>query len=286
MVLDWIGTFQLQIVTLMWAVIFFLCWKKQVIRAGLLSLLILWPTWGLASIYLPSNQAQASTRSIRILTLNVYDPSNAYEEALALIEKEAPDMVGLVEFDSDWEEAFDGQMQNYPYRLGPHRDCVIFSRFPINDRGNSTKQAGNPLPLPGLFCEFECDGQPVYFMLVHATSPKSITDMASRNAQINGIQQQLQLASVFGHVVMAGDFNATTQSFALQTMLQKTGFRDSRQGFGLLHSWPTWFWPISICIDHCFVSEGVVVENRQTAKSVGSDHLAVISDLSFAQRKK
>lgn len=286
MVLDWIATFQLQIIMIVWLVVFFLCWKKQLKRACLLSLLIVWPSFGLASIYWPLNQPESATRSIRLLTFNVYDPSDAYDQALELINQEAPDVVGLVEFNGAWEKAFKGEMQDYPYRVGPYRDCVIFSKFPIKDQGNSTKQAGNPLPLPGLFCKFECDGQPVFLMLVHATSPKSTTDMAERNAQINGIQRHMQYASAFGHVVMAGDFNATTQSFALQTMLQKTRFRDSRQGFGLQHSWPTWFWPISICIDHCFVSKGVVVENRRTAANTGSDHLGVITDLSFSQRKK
>lgn len=286
MLFDWIATFQLQLVVVVWLVVLFLFWKKQFQRAGVLMLLVLWPSCSLVSLYVPVAQPESGTRAIRMLTFNVYCKSDSTEETLELIDSEAPEIVALMEFDLSWEKAFEGKLQDYPYRLGPYRGNVIFSKLPIKDVGNSAKQAGNPLPLPGLFSMFECDGQPIFFMLVHATSPKSANAMAERNAQINGIQQFMRRASVFGHVVMAGDFNATTQSFALQTMLQKTGFRDSRQGFGLQHSWPTWFWPVSICIDHCFVSKGVIVESRRTASNVGSDHLPVITELSFAERGK
>lgn len=279
---DWFATFQLQLIALAGVMVVLLFWRKQT-KLGLLVLCLLaWPLANLISFYIPAEQPKAETRSIRLMTFNVLYPSERYQETLDLIREEDPDIVGLVEFDGHWKKAFADKLTHYPYRVGPYRDCIIYSKLPL-EQMTQAAEVSQAWPLPGIYATFRVDDQPVYFMLVHTTSPKSVTDMAERNAQINGIQRYLGFASAYWHVVLAGDFNATTQSHALQTLLDKTEFRDSRQGFGLQHSWPTWFWPISICIDHCFVSEGVVVENRRTNPSIGSDHLPVISDLSFSK---
>ena len=277
---DWVATFQLQLIVLSALMSALLFWRKQTTTGLLVLCLLAWPLANIISFYVPSEQPESVTRSIRLMTFNVLYPNNRYQETLDLICEEDPDVVGLVEFDSRWENAFADKLSNYPYRVGPFRDCIIYSKFPL-EKTTQASEVNQVWPLPGIYATFRIDGQPVYFMLVHARSPKSVTDMAERNAQINGIQRHLKFASAYWHVVLAGDFNATTQSHALHTLLEKTEFRDSRQGFGLQHSWPTWFWPLSICIDHCFVSKGVVVEDRRTHKSIGSDHLPVISDLSF-----
>ena len=46
-------------------------------------------------------------------------------------------------------------------------------------------------------------------------------------------------------------------------------------GQGVQATWPTWFWPGMIPIDHCFVGAGVVVTGRRVGADIGSDHLPV-----------
>ena len=137
-----------------------------------------------------------------------------------------------------------------------------------------------------MFATFTVDDQRVYFVLVHSTSPKSASEMAERDAQINGIQKTAMHFVAARHVIVAGDFNATTASRSLQTFMDVAMLKDSRRGFGLQHSWPTWCWPISVCIDHCFVSRGVHVVNRRVGPNLGSDHLPVIVDFSLGRHRK
>ena len=85
------------------------------------------------------------------------------------------------------------------------------------------------------------------------------------------------------HVIVMGDFNATTHCRSIDWFLKNSGLRDSRTGFGLQNSWPAGWWPFMICIDHAFVSEHVHVHSRQTARNVGSDHLPVLVELSFGR---
>ena len=162
---------------------------------------------------------------------------------------------------------------------------MIYSKIPF-DRKTERRDKLRPRLSPGSYAIFSIDNQPVYFLLVHATSPKTPSRLVERDSQILGIQTSMFFESAFRHVIVAGDFNTTSHSYALETMMKSSGLRDSRKGFGLQNSWPTWCWPISVCIDHCFVSDGVRVENRRLGQNIGSDHLPIIIDLSFARHPR
>jgi endonuclease/exonuclease/phosphatase (EEP) superfamily protein YafD len=279
---DLAGTFQLQLVLMAAALAVVQVWRGHWRSALLILLLLAWPASHLLIFYLPLRQPESVTRSIRVMAFNVLESNQKYEETLALIDRLDPDVIGLVEFDVPWEKAFAGKLDaKYPHQVGPFLGNVIYSKFPF-DRLTTPVDLVVPRLSPCAFATFSVDGQPVYFMLVHTSSPKSVGWMMERNSQINGIQKSMLNASAFRHVVVAGDFNASTHSHAMEVMIRTSGLRDTRRGYGLLHSWPTWFWPLSTCIDHCFVSDGVRVEDRRCGPSVGSDHLPVIVDLSFA----
>lgn len=74
--------------------------------------------------------------------------------------------------------------------------------------------------------------------------------------------------------------------------MSKTGLKNSRQGFGLLPTWPikTNYPPyakipsfltglLSIPIDHCLISPDIKVAKTRTGPNVGSDHRPLITDL-------
>jgi endonuclease/exonuclease/phosphatase family metal-dependent hydrolase len=125
------------------------------------------------------------------------------------------------------------------------------------------------------------DGQPVLVAVAHPNSPTSMARMVERDSQIGLLATPVSALQNWYHVVLVGDFNATTSCRSIRSLLATTEFRDTRQGFGVQDSWPTWFWPLAICIDQGFVSGGVHVHDRRTGPNVGSDHLPVILELSF-----
>jgi len=61
----------------------------------------------------------------------------------------------------------------------------------------------------------------------------------------------------------------------------ESGLRDSRQGFGIQATWPSYMPPLRIAIDHCLVSGNVIVNGRRVGAHVGSDHFPVIVDVSL-----
>jgi endonuclease/exonuclease/phosphatase (EEP) superfamily protein YafD len=76
--------------------------------------------------------------------------------------------------------------------------------------------------------------------------------------------------------VLLGDLNTTSWSPGFQECLQISRLRDSRRGFGVHPTWPARQAVLRITIDHCLVSDGIVVEDHHVGPDVGSDHLPVL----------
>jgi len=80
--------------------------------------------------------------------------------------------------------------------------------------------------------------------------------------------------------------NGTPWSPFFKDFLLSSGLRDSREGFRLQPTWPTWFPPAWIPIDHALVSSSVVVHDRRVGPNVGSDHYPVIIDFSISAKRE
>ncbi len=284
-VFDTISNFHWQLICLMAMIAIFQIYRGRWLAFVLITLMLVWPVYRLSMLYQPPPKVEAVTPTIRMLTLNVFQGNLKYQQTFDLIEKTQPDIVGLVEFGWNWETGFLPLMKDYPYRVGPYHGNVIFSKFPIREDFNR-KHAFDPWFSPGLGSSFWIEDQLVYFLLVHTTSPTSPERLMERDREIGGIRDAAYYRQRNMHVIVAGDFNATTHSRSLSTFLDNAELKDSRQGFGLQNSWPTWFWPASICIDHVVVSKKVKVVNRTTGSHVGSDHLPVITDIAFGKHRR
>ena len=118
---------------------------------------------------------------------------------------------------------------------------------------------------------------------VHTLSPTNRFRLDIRNRQFVEIGDAL-LAEATPTVVM-GDFNCTPWSPFLSDFLKRTGYRDSRQGFGYQPSWPSMYQLLRIPIDHAFVSEDIHVHNRYIGKPPRSDHLPIVFEISTAVRR-
>ena len=98
-----------------------------------------------------------------------------------------------------------------------------------------------------------------------------------RNGQLAELATFIQ--GLDGPVVVLGDLNVTPWSHYFRTFARDAQLRDGGKGFGLQISWPTYFPPLGIPIDHCLVSPQVDVHDRRTGPAIGSDHYPVIIDL-------
>ena len=99
------------------------------------------------------------------------------------------------------------------------------------------------------------------------------------NEQLASVAEQLQ--AIGGPKLLVGDLNTTMWGASYRDFAESTGLHNTRRGFGLAPSWPTHLPFAMIPIDHCLVSDNLVVLDTRTGPDVGSDHLPLIVEFAL-----
>lgn len=221
-------------------------------------------------------------RVIRAVLLNLQASNTAYDRAIDFLRSSGADVIVVVEVNQRWLTHLEALSPQYPYRkhllFREYFGIMLLSRMPFERAEIIHVGAAN---LPSVVARFNIDGQPFTFIGTHPIAP-----MRPLHAYLR--DHQLRELAVFAGaqtdpVVLMGDLNTTSWSRTFQSLLRVGRLRDSRVGFGLQPSWPAWLpAPLRIPIDHCLVTDGVVVRARRLGPLVGSDHRPVIVDLALA----
>lgn len=237
--------------------------------------------WTVAPWYLGDGTAIAAPReSITILHANVQTKNRDAARVLDWIEDVQPDIVFLQEVNERWLTSLDRLHTNYPYRHAAPRDdnfgIAVFARQPLQ---RVTQHDGPPLGLPSLIVETRLDGQPIRFVSTHPIPPIGKSGFDARNAQLADIASII--AATQPPVVLIGDLNTSMWSHHYEKFIAATGLKNARSGAGVMPTWPTFLPFAMIPIDHCLVSNDVIVLAIETGPDIGSDHLPLITELAL-----
>jgi endonuclease/exonuclease/phosphatase (EEP) superfamily protein YafD len=217
---------------------------------------------------------------LRLLVANVFVDNHRFRELARLIERERPDVVGLVECSQDWLDGLQQVRAEFPYRVeapdGARGLALWFRRPPLAaDRPERLR----PDAWPILHARVSLADRPLDLWLVHPHSPIHRKAMRSGNPELAAIGERV--GQVDGRRVVVGDMNTTDGSANFTALLRRTGLRDSRLGFGRQGSFPTFF-PYRIALDHALVSPEIAVVDRRLGPDIGSDHFPLIVELAPA----
>jgi endonuclease/exonuclease/phosphatase (EEP) superfamily protein YafD len=80
-------------------------------------------------------------------------------------------------------------------------------------------------------------------------------------------------------VIVAGDFNTSPWSPHFRELLAEAGLRNAAEGHGWIATWPSWFWPARVPIDHVLVGGRLGAASLERGPHIGSDHYPVVADL-------
>ena len=198
------------------------------------------------------------------------------------LERSGVDVVAFQELDSPQTvQAMAAALPSMPYvhaHFGRWADVTIFSRWPI-------LQAQTVELVPGgaraAKVSVDWRGQPVTVVGVHLHWPIGAENVRLRNA---GLQALADLArGTSGPLLIGGDFNITRWSPAFDAAFAGAALSDCARGQGLVNSWPSFFPPAAIRIDHCLASRHWRVSQVAVGPAFGSDHRPMLNDL-FLQR--
>ncbi len=275
--LELFSHFRLQYLLLLAMVIVPLClarrWKMVVVVGCFATINFV----SVLSMYVAPSRGNVEGVSLRCVLWNVNTANTRHGEVAAFLQRSDVDVILLLETDDIWLSAMRDALDKYPYyAAAPRKDNFgigLFSKLPIVGGIEAMGAVG----LPAIRATLIKDGCELTLVGVHAVPPKSAEFAAHRNDLFDSLADSVP--RVDGPVVLLGDLNATPWSPYFRDLLTRTGLSDGRRGFGIKATWPSFLGPLGIPIDHCLVSDEVIVEDFQLGPSAGSDHRALVVDL-------
>jgi endonuclease/exonuclease/phosphatase (EEP) superfamily protein YafD len=227
--------------------------------------------------------ASAATGGVplRVVSANVLAQNRTPEKVLEFVRVADADLVLLLDARGrEWQGVRRELRDLYPHHApqawrerGP---VILFSRWPIlAEQVLQAPRSGRPY----LAAEIAVDGRTLKFVGVHPASPSPSKAGATRrrNRQLDHIAGLVQDSDA--PVVVAGDFNTTPWSPQFQDLLAAAGLRNAAEGKGYVPTWPTFFWPARIPIDHVLLKGPLVATSVRRGPAVGSDHYPIVADL-------
>ena len=235
--------------------------------------------WTIPSVGSASDEIAAGPR-ISVLTANVAATNPRPEEVALALDRNSADVVVIIELTPRLRAELErsGFLGRYPHRIEDPRDGFfgsgIYSRLPLS-KPRPIELAG----LPSVRATAVLGGRSIDVVAVHTMQPLAGVAVLRRQHQ--------ELADIArgttGPLVLAGDFNATTQHRPFRELLD-TRVRDSHvlRGRGLARTWPVELGvPTFALLDHVLISEELSAQRVEEVHLPGSDHRGVRADLAL-----
>ena len=253
-------------------------WSVAVAAAGCLG----WQVWRILPFTpLVHREMQFAAGSapadVTLVGANVLMENQQHDQVLALIRREDPDVLLLMETDATWCEALASALAGYPTVLRAPRDdhygMVFATRLEVRE-AKFVRLTENETP--SVFARIATrDGRPFHFVGLHPEPPVPGVDTDDRDAQIL-YAARFARASGMPLVVM-GDFNDAAWSDTARRFKAYGRYVDPRVGRGIYASFDANRWLIRCAIDQIYVTDDVAVSSFGLGPHVGSDHFPVIA---------
>lgn len=276
--------YRLQIAVLLipFAAIVFRIGKWRWLAYSLL-IAIVWNFISLGSVYLPAAQPPAGPEKLKVMSFNVYWTNSMRDEIIEEINKPDPDVIVVLEYNHDWHRRLRSLKTEYPHHVLQPRwhgfGIAIFSKYPLSDTKVvqlTQEMTDNPM----IITQVNFGDQKIRICGIHVLSPINLFRLVLRNKQYDEVADELLKEEI--PTVVTGDFNSVPWSPFVSDFLKKTGYRDSRSGFGYHSSWHAEYPLLRVPIDQAMVSDDICVHSRKLGGYAGSDHLPIIFEVSTA----
>lgn len=249
-------------------------WFWLISLACLVANLVVLAPWYLPQ---PGLDADGAGQALRLVVANVNSRNQDYARVVNWIKQEQPDVVVFMEVNEPWLKALEAIRPLLPYTLAESRDdnfgIAVYSALQPDNA--EIERLGNA-DIPSVLVELNLAGKLVSIVATHPFPPVSQQAFRLRNVQLDAVGRYIQ--QLRHPTLLLGDLNLTMWSPQHQRLVQQTGLRNARRGFGVLPTWPTYNPLLYIPLDHCLVSSEVQVIRSRTGRAIGSDHLPLIVD--------
>lgn len=264
--------------------------KKRAILASLCALAIAINLFSLAP-YLPTAKALASAtaNSATVLHANAAGFNSKNLELVETLAASGADVIGVCELTPDLDRLIKTKLEDYPYIFSdPHKEdnfgLGIYSKLPLIAPRLLIPENDPEIP-PSIIGEVVTKRGSFNLVYVHTRPPLGSQWAEQRDRQLDYLADLTGSAgaSLDRPWLLAGDLNATPFNPAFARLLEKGGFVDSNQKFGLTNTWPAGFVPPQLPLDHILARDSktasLTIAELKTVDLPGSDHKGLFANI-------
>jgi endonuclease/exonuclease/phosphatase (EEP) superfamily protein YafD len=254
--------------------------------AAVLALVALLHGFAIKDLWLGRTPAAAAGGGVplRVLSFNVLAHNLTPDAVFQFVRASDADLVVLVDAKRwRWRQVVSDLGRPYPYhaplRWPQPPPVFVFSRFPIVSVDLVADEKTSPrAPRSCLLVEIAVGGQRLVIAGVHSTWPGlSASGHHRRQRELERLAAIVR--TIDRPVIVAGDLNCTPWSPRFRDLVGAAGLRNAADGQGYIATWPQWFWPAQIPIDHVLLKGSLAVLRLRRGPALGSDHYPLIADL-------
>lgn len=224
---------------------------------------------------------------ISILTANVLTPNRNADLLIQLVREHSPDVLVTLESDQWWEDQLKVLEAELPHCVKCPLDNLygmhVFSRLPLYEQEIIYLVEEG---VPSIHTTLQLrSGKTVRMHFVHPAppSPTENTESAERDAELVIVARSV--ADSDQPVIVTGDLNDVAWSATTRLFRKISGLLDPRVGRGMFNTFHADFpflrWPL----DHLFHSQHFTLNSIKRLPSFGSDHFALLTNLTFSPTK-
>ncbi|MFH1769358.1 MAG: endonuclease/exonuclease/phosphatase family protein [Parcubacteria group bacterium] len=216
----------------------------------------------------------ASGRNLSVQYMNINVGNDSADMIIEEIRSKDPDVLFIIEANEfvfeEIKEKLDFEVAHYANGPGAF-SMAMFSKLEVRDI--QVIDFVN-IYIPSIVATLRIEDKDVCIIGTHPVPPMTPMRADDRNQQLLNIAEFIAENPI--QTVLVGDFNMTPYSPYYSDILDISGLKDSRNGFGIHNSWPVGLpWIARIPIDHAWVSEDIIVLDREIGLEINSDHLPV-----------
>lgn len=212
----------------------------------------------------------------RLLAVNIHRENTAAQALLALVERERPEALLVLELEPTLATALGGLSPAYPHRLIEAREDNFGLGLWLRSAPIAAKVVRLDGELPAVVARLETGAGELRLIGVHAFPPLGAWGSTQRRVLHQRLSELVRSEAT--PALVAGDFNATPWCAPMRELLAQTGLVDA---IGPRPTWraAAWAWPLALPLDHALHSPALSIRRAEVGPDVGSDHRPLLVDL-------
>ncbi len=234
-----------------------------------------------APIYMRAPVVPYEGPTTRALLINVNRWNLKHAETIGYIRRIRPGFAVIQEVSLEWARSLEGLRDLYPVLSMETQEngfgIAFLCREEVDDVELRTVGSSR---FVSVVARLRLQGRPLTVIGTHLPPPIGPWRAHHRQLQLQELGKFI--SRVPGPLMLLGDMNMTSWSPHFADLISRTRLVDSRQGRGLMSSWPTQMPLLWIPIDHCLATPDVAFLDRQSGPGVGSDHFPVVVDFALS----